>query len=436
MARLSQHGDFPSELIESAKAQLAGELDFAEEQEPSKRSGAGYPSLGNVLGHGFDFGEEPVSNFYTSDLRRLRDALKIAENNVGKGYAYGSHERVAELRAQLRDLLGQHMRNVAAAQAAAGDPVGEPDDCCTGTPGHGPTGVRVYTDNRGALIPEYREEEPEWSQEIYDNMMKAAEIVAKTQALYASYEHEIRMARYSAADKIFADIAKGSAEFRGVFPTKDTKWDADLKALETKIHDAKTYLDRLPLQTAYMKLQSRYYKDFKGMPCLDPAKQVGIMPPETTLGKVTNFNEVAQETLDFARCQRADGSYYGTSGTCRKGRDAGGKGIDEKKLKAAAAANQARDKKQGVKIAQTPPRDPIAAKKEIAEKGKNNPKIQKLTAKFQALNEKLNREMKGVSLIAQKGGDWQAQQERAEKVRVARDRAAKQLRDAKAEIKL
>ena len=35
-----------------------------------------------------------------------------------------------------------------------------------------------------------------------------------------------------------------------------------------------------------------------------------------------NFNEVAQadfEVFDYARCQRPDGSYYGTGGQCRKG---------------------------------------------------------------------------------------------------------------------
>ncbi len=38
-----------------------------------------------------------------------------------------------------------------------------------------------------------------------------------------------------------------------------------------------------------------------------------------------DFNEPAQETLDFARCQRPDGSFYGTSGQCRKGAPAGAK---------------------------------------------------------------------------------------------------------------
>jgi len=145
MAKLSTHGDFPVDLIESAKAELAGELNFSEEQEPSTRSGAGYPSLGNVLGHGFDFGEPPVSNFYDEDLRRLRDQLKIVSNNIGRGNDYGSKARAAELRLEIRDKLAQHKRNVAAAQAAVGEP--EPEG----------SSMEVETDNRGALIPDYNE---------------------------------------------------------------------------------------------------------------------------------------------------------------------------------------------------------------------------------------------------------------------------------------
>jgi hypothetical protein len=38
-----------------------------------------------------------------------------------------------------------------------------------------------------------------------------------------------------------------------------------------------------------------------------------------------NFNESAQEALNFARCQRPDGSFYGTSGQCRQGTPAGAK---------------------------------------------------------------------------------------------------------------
>jgi len=47
-----------------------------------------------------------------------------------------------------------------------------------------------------------------------------------------------------------------------------------------------------------------------------------------------NFSEEALEALDFARCQRADGSFYGTSGQCRKGKEAGDKPAEQTRAKA------------------------------------------------------------------------------------------------------
>lgn len=38
-----------------------------------------------------------------------------------------------------------------------------------------------------------------------------------------------------------------------------------------------------------------------------------------------SFNEEAQAVWDFVRCQRADGTFYGTRGKCRKGNEAGDK---------------------------------------------------------------------------------------------------------------
>lgn len=35
------------------------------------------------------------------------------------------------------------------------------------------------------------------------------------------------------------------------------------------------------------------------------------------------FNEAALEVLDFTRCERPDGSFYGTGGQCRKGKETG-----------------------------------------------------------------------------------------------------------------
>ena len=54
-----------------------------------------------------------------------------------------------------------------------------------------------------------------------------------------------------------------------------------------------------------------------------------------------NFSEYAQDALDFARCQRPDGSFYGTSGVCRKGAETGAK---EKEAKAAKSASEAAGK--------------------------------------------------------------------------------------------
>jgi len=52
-------------------------------------------------------------------------------------------------------------------------------------------------------------------------------------------------------------------------------------------------------------------------------------------------SESFSEAYDFARCQRPDGSFYGTSGTCRKGTDAGAAPAKEKKSPEAKAAARA-----------------------------------------------------------------------------------------------
>ena len=40
---------------------------------------------------------------------------------------------------------------------------------------------------------------------------------------------------------------------------------------------------------------------------------------------VMQYSELSSDTLDFARCQRPDGSFYGTRGKCKKGTEAGTK---------------------------------------------------------------------------------------------------------------
>lgn len=64
---------------------------------------------------------------------------------------------------------------------------------------------------------------------------------------------------------------------------------------------------------------------------------------------VVDYNEVCQpgqEVYDYARCQRPDGTFYGTSGTCRKGVQVGPK--EKAALKKAAKAG---NKKAGVALA-------------------------------------------------------------------------------------
>jgi len=59
-----------------------------------------------------------------------------------------------------------------------------------------------------------------------------------------------------------------------------------------------------------------------------------------------NFNEVAQagfEVFDYARCQRPDGSYYGTSGQCRKGALVDDKEKAAKKEKKSKSFGELRD---------------------------------------------------------------------------------------------
>jgi len=55
-----------------------------------------------------------------------------------------------------------------------------------------------------------------------------------------------------------------------------------------------------------------------------------------------SFGEEAQQTLDFTRCQRSDGSYYGTGGQCRKGAPVADK---EKNLKVKQSAMMKAEKK-------------------------------------------------------------------------------------------
>ena len=55
MSRLKSQGGISPEMMEQAKsAMLEENADYSEAQEPSKRSGAGYPSLGGFIEQHFN----------------------------------------------------------------------------------------------------------------------------------------------------------------------------------------------------------------------------------------------------------------------------------------------------------------------------------------------------------------------------------------------
>ena len=65
------------------------------------------------------------------------------------------------------------------------------------------------------------------------------------------------------------------------------------------------------------------------------------------------FEEAALEKYDFQTCQRSDGSYYGTGGTCRKGSPVKGKAPDKKEKKSTKdlfAKHNAMAKREEAKI--------------------------------------------------------------------------------------
>ena len=72
-----------------------------------------------------------------------------------------------------------------------------------------------------------------------------------------------------------------------------------------------------------------------------------------------SFNEDAQQVWDFVRCQRPNGTFYGTSGKCRKGSEAGAK------EKIAPKPVKAKKKKP---VSKTTPQQKKVLDKAIAEK--------------------------------------------------------------------
>ena len=107
-----------------------------------------------------------------------------------------------------------------------------------------------------------------------------------------------------------------------------------------------------------------------------------------------DFSESAQGTLDFARCQRPDGSYYGTSGQCRKGKPVGPK--EKAKLKKAAKAG---NKKAELALAVVEGKKTKATAKKATKAETKAPDREKLMADLKA--------KKAAYLVAVKAGNWE-----------------------------
>ena len=100
MDRLKSMGGVSPELMEQAKqAMLAENMDFSEQSEPSKRSGAGYPSLGGYIETHYDFAQA------SPDLASLQKQLKAAITSRDSGRRNSSQERIDMLRGKIKQKL-------------------------------------------------------------------------------------------------------------------------------------------------------------------------------------------------------------------------------------------------------------------------------------------------------------------------------------------
>jgi hydroxypyruvate isomerase len=120
MKKLSQHGDFPADMIEAAKAELCGELDFAEHQEPLARNLDGRVSAGGFIDTHFDFDEsrQEVAPLSEADIKKRLKALQTEYKRLRDAYP-DDNEKAKKVRAQMTDYSRQLQRDVEAAQAGA-----------------------------------------------------------------------------------------------------------------------------------------------------------------------------------------------------------------------------------------------------------------------------------------------------------------------------
>lgn len=104
------------------------------------------------------------------------------------------------------------------------------------------------------------------------------------------------------------------------------------------------------------------------------------------------FAESTEEFLDFGRCQRPDGSFYGTSGQCRKGKESGDTPV------APAPPKGRMTKKDPVaNVLKTQKETSDLIKKVGAEQMKKNPALRKEVEEMKARQAKLKAAQEGGS---------------------------------------
>ena len=139
-----------------------------------------------------------------------------------------------------------------------------------------------------------------------------------------------------------------------------------------------------------------------------------------------DFNESAQEALDFARCQRPDGSFYGTGGVCRKGTPTGAK---EKDAVAPAPPKSAMTKKDSVAgVLKEQAATKAFLKEDSARMAKGNPKL--VVASTKAKVQKLGDEYERLRGDASAAGRRKEIMSQVNKLIKARNEAQRRMDDA------
>ena len=173
MKKLSQHGDFPAEMIEAAKVELCSELDFAESHEPLQRNLDGRVSAGGFIDTHFDFDEsrQEVAPLSEADIKKRIKALSTEYKRLKEAYP-DNNAKAKKVRAQLTDYSRQLGRDVEAAQAGAAQ-YGQ--------------GEKPPMVNRTAAMDEIEKNEPKHGKLSMDNSQKFVDAyVAYQRGQYAS----------------------------------------------------------------------------------------------------------------------------------------------------------------------------------------------------------------------------------------------------------